>query len=186
MPSIPSHRRSALAAAALLALAACGPAPVGAGDDEALAKASAEAKARANEDRRAKAALNTGAETVVYGLPRVIADLERAKGTRAATLAALESLSAEEFFRRLADSLAAHPPPTADAPMLQTIRAIGVVPGEKYDVAKLDPAVARGLATSVTVALAKLDAAAKGTPWPPGASAEYAPRAVAALARLRQ
>jgi hypothetical protein len=43
--------------------------------------------------------------------------------------------------------------------ILDKLKAIGVVPGEKFDPAKLDPAVAKGLEKSLSVAMEKLQAA---------------------------
>lgn len=45
--------------------------------------------------------------------------------------------------------------------ILDKLNAIGVVPGEKFDPAKLDPAVAKGLEKSLSVAMEKLQAASK-------------------------
>ena len=35
-----------------------------------------------------------------------------------------------------------NPPPASEAPLLEKLKAIGIVPGEKFDASKLDPAVA--------------------------------------------
>ncbi|MGJ0507127.1 MAG: DUF1254 domain-containing protein [Methylocystis sp.] len=107
----------------------------------------------------------------------------------------LKKMSAEAFFNRLATLLKSNPPPAADAPVLEKLKAIGVVPGEKFEPAKLDPAVAKGLESSVAVALEKLQAASKdvGAPangWriPPMIlgkfGADYGARAVVALVGL--
>lgn len=115
--------------------------------------------------------------------------------TQAGALDRLRKMSAETFFTRLATLLKSNPPPAAEAGVLEKLKAIGVVPGEKFDPARLDPAVAKGLEPSVTVALEKLLAASKeaGTPangWriPPmnlGAfGPDYATRAVIALVGL--
>jgi hypothetical protein len=70
-------------------------------------------------------------------------------------------MSAATFFGRLAALMKANPPPEADAPILARLAKIGIVPGQPFDAAKLDPAVARGLEKSVETAMAKLQAAAK-------------------------
>ena len=54
-----------------------------------------------------------------------------------------------------------NPPPAADAPMLVKLAKIGIVPGQDFDMSKLDPALARGLQKSVPTAVAKVAAAAK-------------------------
>jgi hypothetical protein len=107
----------------------------------------------------------------------------------------LRKMSAETFFNRLATLLKSNPPPAAEAPVLEKLKAIGVVPGEKFDPAKLDPAVAKGLEQSVSVAFEKLLAASKevGAPtngWriPPmvlgNYGTDYGVRAVVALVGL--
>jgi hypothetical protein len=54
-------------------------------------------------------------------------------------------LSAAKFFGLLARLLKDNPPAKADAPMVAKLKKIGIVPGEKFDLKKLPPAVARGL-----------------------------------------
>lgn len=114
---------------------------------------------------------------------------------KAAPVDRLRGMSAEAFFNRLATLLKSNPPPAAEAPALEKLKAIGVVPGEKFDPAKLDPAVARGLGQSVTVAIDRLLAASKevGAPangWriPPmilgNFGTDYGARAVVALVGL--
>jgi hypothetical protein len=68
----------------------------------------------------------------------------------------LKRMSAAQYFDMLARLLKANPPPAADAPVIAKLAAIGIVPGQPFDPSHLDPAVARGLAGSVSVALQKL------------------------------
>ena len=107
----------------------------------------------------------------------------------------LQKMSAEAFFNRLASLLKTNPPPASEAPILAKLKAIGVVPGEKFDPAKLDPAVAKGLQKSVAVALEVLQAASKETGAPVNGwrvppmilgnfGTEYGVRAVVALVGL--
>jgi hypothetical protein len=70
-------------------------------------------------------------------------------------------MSAAAFFTILAAQLKSNPAPAADAPVLAQLAKIGVVPGQDFDLAKLDPVVAKALEGSVQTALAKLQAAAK-------------------------
>jgi hypothetical protein len=70
-------------------------------------------------------------------------------------------MSAADFFKLLSALLKSNPPPAADAPALAQLAKIGIVPGQDFDVAKLDPAVAKALEPSVKTALARLQAAAK-------------------------
>ena len=88
-----------------------------------------------------------------------------------------------------------NPPPASEAPVLEKLKAIGIVPGEKFDPSGLDPAVARGLEQSVQAALAKLETASKETGAPVNGwrvppmvlgdfGTEYGARAVVALIGL--
>jgi hypothetical protein len=99
------------------------------------------------------------------------------------------------FFKRLAMLMKSNPPPPEDAPALANLAKIGVVPGQDFDAGKLDPTVAKGLQKSVSVALEKLQAAAKeaGAPvngWrvPPMTvgkyGTDYGERAIVALVGL--
>ena len=75
-------------------------------------------------------------------------------------------MSSADFFKLLSALLKSNPPPAADAPALAQLAKIGIVPGQDFDVAKLDPAVAKALEPSVQTAMAKLQAAAKDTGKP--------------------
>ncbi|ARN82916.1 DUF1254 domain-containing protein [Methylocystis bryophila] len=70
----------------------------------------------------------------------------------------LQNMSAEAFFDRLAMLLQSNPPPASEATILTQLKAIGITPGEKFELPKLDPAKARGLEKSVAAALEKLRA----------------------------
>lgn len=78
----------------------------------------------------------------------------------------VRKMSAEAFFNRMAALLKSNPPPASDAPILEKLKTIGVAPGERFELAKLDPAVAKGLERSVAVALEKLQAASEETGAP--------------------
>jgi hypothetical protein len=65
------------------------------------------------------------------------------------------SMHAGGFFKRLAALMKDNPPYKADAPMVAEMARIGVVPGQDFDIDKLDPAVAAGLAKATKVALEK-------------------------------
>lgn len=125
----------------------------------------------------------------------VAGKVDSALDMKTAPVDQLRKMSAETFFNRLATLLKSNPPPAAEAPVLEKLKAIGVMPGEKFDPAKLDPAVAKGLEQSVSVAFEKLLAASKevGAPtngWriPPmvlgNYGTDYGVRAVVALVGL--
>jgi hypothetical protein len=54
-------------------------------------------------------------------------------------------MDAATYFKLFAQLLKDNPPAQADAPILARIAQIGIVPGQEFDIAKLDPAVAQGL-----------------------------------------
>lgn len=58
----------------------------------------------------------------------------------------VDALDAAAYFKLFAELLKTNPAAADDAPMLDKLAKIGVVPGQDFDVAKLDPAVAKGLA----------------------------------------
>ena len=78
----------------------------------------------------------------------------------------LEEMSTSEFFNTLTQLMVKNPAYAYDAPALEKLAKIGVVPGEKFDISKLDPAVAKALESVVPTALAKLNAAAKNLAKP--------------------
>ncbi len=107
----------------------------------------------------------------------------------------LQKMSSADFFDALARLLKSNPAPASDAPILAKLATIGVVPGENFDAAKLDPAIAKGLDKALPTALQKLQEGAKhsGAPvngWeiPPMIlghfGTEYRLRAIVALIAL--
>jgi hypothetical protein len=104
----------------------------------------------------------------------------------------LARMTDRQYFELLAQLLKASTPPAADAPALAQFARIGLVPGQDFDFARLDPAVVKGLEGSVAKTLAMLQAAAKNIgPLQNGWSSlprniaafgtDYATRAVIAL-----
>jgi len=114
---------------------------------------------------------------------------------KAAPVDTLQKMTSASFFDALAQLLKSNPPPASDGPVLAKLATIGVVPGEKFDPSKLNPAVAKGLDNALSAALEKLQEAAKssGTPvdgWqiPPSIlgkfGTEYGIRGIVALVGL--
>ena len=60
----------------------------------------------------------------------------------------VNALDGAAFFKLFAELLKANPPAADDAPMVATLAKLGIVPGQDFDAAKLDPAVAKGIAAS--------------------------------------
>ena len=68
----------------------------------------------------------------------------------------VNALDAGAYFARLAQLMASNPPATADAPMLEKLAKLGIVPGAEWDIRKLDPAVQRGLERAPKPAFEKI------------------------------
>ncbi len=98
-----------------------------------------------------------------YGKPHtpLVATLDPSVDMKTPPVEQLQRMSAPEYFTALARLLTANPPPASDAPMLATLARIGVVPGQPFDLAKLDPITARGLNGSVTAGLRRIQADAR-------------------------
>lgn len=60
----------------------------------------------------------------------------------------VNAMDAASYFALFAQLMKANPPAAEDAPMVDKLARIGVVPGQDFDAAKLDPAVAKGLAAA--------------------------------------
>jgi hypothetical protein len=60
------------------------------------------------------------------------------------------------YFKLLATLMKDNPPATADAPMVAKMAKIGIVPGQDFDMSKLDPAVAKALPGIVKPAQEKI------------------------------
>lgn len=58
----------------------------------------------------------------------------------------LNAMDAPSYFKLFTELLKTNPPTEADAPMVAKLAKIGIVPGQDFDVSKLDASVARGLA----------------------------------------
>ncbi|MFA5111441.1 MAG: DUF1254 domain-containing protein [Desulfobaccales bacterium] len=70
-------------------------------------------------------------------------------------------MDAESYFKTLAKAMQANPPAAADAPLVAKLAKIGIVPGQDFDLSKLDPAVARGLSRAPKAAQEKIRAHGK-------------------------
>ncbi len=68
----------------------------------------------------------------------------------------VNALSAQGYFQLLARLLEANPPAEADAPMVEKLAKIGIVPGQDFDINRLDPAVAKVLQGVPKSAFAKI------------------------------
>jgi hypothetical protein len=58
----------------------------------------------------------------------------------------VNAMDAATYFKLFAELLKTNPPAAEDAPMVAKLAKIGIVPGQDFDISKLDPGVASGLA----------------------------------------
>jgi hypothetical protein len=72
-------------------------------------------------------------------------------------------MDAAAFYTRFAALLPGSPPARDDQPMLAKIQKLGIVPGQAFDVAKLDPLAAKSIEQGVQQARDALATGAKGT-----------------------
>ena len=70
----------------------------------------------------------------------------------------VNAMDATTYFKLFAELLKTNPPATEDAPMVAKLAKIGIVPGQDFDAAKLDPAVAQGVDTAPKPAQDKIKA----------------------------
>ena len=103
------------------------------------------------EDYKAVHALQDKISVVplsAYGKPYTPAPgtVDPAIDMKTAVREQVNALDAGAYFKLFAELLKTNPAPAEDAPMLAKLAKIGVVPGQDFDVARLDPAVAKGLA----------------------------------------
>ena len=75
-------------------------------------------------------------------------------------------LSAADYFKLLASLMKQNPPAAADGPIIARMAQIGIVPGQDFDLAKLDPGTAKALQGVPRTAFAKIAGHMKsaGTP----------------------
>ena len=103
------------------------------------------------EDYKAVHALQDQISVVplsAYGKPYTPAPgtVDPAIDMKTAVREQVNALDAAAYFKLFADLLKTNPAAADDAPMVAKLAKIGVVPGQDFDVTKLDPAVAKGLA----------------------------------------
>jgi hypothetical protein len=68
----------------------------------------------------------------------------------------VNALDAETFFKLMVDLMKNNPPAAADAPILARMSRIGIVPGQDFDMTKLDPSAAAALQKIPDLAKAKI------------------------------
>lgn len=73
----------------------------------------------------------------------------------------VNAMSAGDYFKLLANLMKDNPPAREDAPLVAKLAKIGIVPGQDFDLAKLDPAVQKGLAPVPKEAFEKIMASFK-------------------------
>jgi hypothetical protein len=76
----------------------------------------------------------------------------------------VEAMSAGDYFKLLATLMKDNPPAKEDAPMMAKLAKIGIVPGQEFNMSKMDPAVAKGLQGAPKVGTEKIMASFKTIP----------------------
>jgi hypothetical protein len=71
-------------------------------------------------------------------------------------------MDARTFFSRVAMLLPENPPPKEDTAMVERMKKLGIVPGQPFDMSKLDAASAKGIQDGAKSGLDAIVAAAKG------------------------
>jgi hypothetical protein len=73
------------------------------------------------------------------------------------------TLSTAEYFGRLADLMTMNPPSSNDAAMMATLKSMGIVPGQKFDIEAMSPAQRQGTEDAVWFVKAFFETRSKGT-----------------------
>lgn len=82
--------------------------------------------------------------------------VDRAIDTKTAVREQVNKLDAGAYFKLLAALMKDNPPAKEDAPTVEKLAKIGIVPGRDFDPAKVDATIAKGLAGVPPVAQAKI------------------------------
>jgi len=120
------------------------------------------------EDYKAVHALQDQMSAVplsAYGKPYTPAagTVDPAIDMKTAVREQVEKLDGAAYFKLLAELLKTNPPTPDDAPMVAKLAKLGVVPGQDFDSAKVDPAVAKGIAAAPKPAQEKIAGWFKGS-----------------------
>jgi len=76
--------------------------------------------------------------------------------TKTLVRAQVNSMGGGAYFKLFAELLKSNPPYAEDAPMVAKLRTLGIVPGQDFDMGKVDPAVAQALAKASKAALPRI------------------------------
>jgi hypothetical protein len=76
----------------------------------------------------------------------------------------VDKLDAGAYFKLLASLMKDNPPAAEDAPIVARMAKIGLVPGQDFDISKLDPAIAQALADVPKASIAEIVAEFKVSP----------------------
>ena len=120
------------------------------------------------EDYKAVHALQDQMSAVplsAYGKPYTLAagTVDPAIDMKTAVREQVEKLDGAAYFKLLAELLKTNPPTPDDAPIVAKLAKLGVVPGQDFDSAKVDPAVAKGIAAAPKPAQEKIAGWFKGS-----------------------
>ena len=106
-----------------------------------------------------------------YGKPDVVAQedarpLDPTLDLTTPVVSQVARMDTAHYFDRMARLMRVNPPAAADAPMVEKLAALGIVPGQPFDQGKLSDAQRTGLEDGVWFAKAMFEARAHGTQGP--------------------
>jgi hypothetical protein len=86
-----------------------------------------------------------------YGKPYTpaLGKVDPAVDMKTAVRDQVNAMDGTAYFKLFAELLKTNPPAAEDAPMVAKLAKIGIVPGQDFDAAKLEPAIAKGIAGAV-------------------------------------
>jgi len=113
------------------------------------------------EDYKAVHALQDQISVVplsAYGKPYTApaGKVDAAIDMKAAPRDQVNAMDAAAYFKLAAQLMKDNPPAAADAPMVAKLAKLGIVPGQDFDPAKLDPAVLKGMNDAIKPAQGKI------------------------------
>ena len=93
-----------------------------------------------------------------YGKPYIppAGKVDPAIDTKTVVREQVNKLDAGAYFKLLATLMKDNPPAKEDAPMVEKLAKIGIVPGQDFDISKVDAAIAKGLAKAPPTAQEKI------------------------------
>lgn len=84
----------------------------------------------------------------VYAPPQQV-PVDPTVDTKSGIIPQIKNMDANTFFSRFARLMKDNPPRPEDAPMIEKLKVLGIVPGEEFEISKVDSRIARALNRSM-------------------------------------